>query len=83
MDGGYSAWEPWSVCSVSCGEGIMTRVRKCNDPEPSKAGKGCGMFGPVKEKKSCKNECLKGREYVTAVKVLAVVIFTCIYFLPL
>ena len=71
VDGGYSAWSSWSVCSVSCGEGIMTRVRKCDKPEPSKAGKGCGMIGPARETKICKNDYQKGREYLIPVKILS------------
>lgn len=25
----WGAWDPWSPCSVSCGEGVRERVRQC------------------------------------------------------
>ena len=61
VDGGYSQWESWSACTVSCGKGMMTRVRKCNETVPSKAGKGCGAIGPAKEKQSCGKKCPLGK----------------------
>ena len=54
MDGGYSSWEPWLVFGLQDG-GMMTRVRKCNHPLPSKAGKGCGAIGSAKEEKGKKD----------------------------
>ena len=65
---------------MSCGDGIMTRIRKCDNPEPSKAGKGCREIGPARETQSCEGEDRKGREYVIPIKILAFVIFTWLYF---
>lgn len=25
----WGPWQPWSLCSVSCGEGVRERVREC------------------------------------------------------
>ncbi|XP_053681415.1 hemicentin-1-like [Anopheles nili] len=41
VDGGWSEWTPWTRCSKSCGTGIKTRKRFCNNPEPKSGGKAC------------------------------------------
>uniref|UniRef100_A0A8C0J3R3 Complement factor properdin n=1 Tax=Chelonoidis abingdonii TaxID=106734 RepID=A0A8C0J3R3_CHEAB len=32
--GGWSAWGPWSSCSVTCAEGVRKRIRSCTEPAP-------------------------------------------------
>ncbi|KAM6910860.1 thrombospondin type-1 domain-containing protein 1 [Lycodopsis pacificus] len=46
-------WLPWSVCSVSCGEGVRERVRECL--LPSGVG-GMQCTGMVKEQSLCSLE---------------------------
>ncbi|XP_052715476.1 A disintegrin and metalloproteinase with thrombospondin motifs adt-1-like isoform X1 [Crassostrea angulata] len=45
VDGHFSEWGTWTLCSHSCGGGIKTRFRLCNDPFPAFGGKNCsGSF---------------------------------------
>ncbi|KAM3601097.1 uncharacterized protein V6R79_007616 [Siganus canaliculatus] len=49
----WGPWQPWSVCSVSCGEGVRERVRECL--LPSGVG-GLQCTGMVKEQSVCSLE---------------------------
>ncbi|CAD5120039.1 DgyrCDS8620 [Dimorphilus gyrociliatus] len=40
-DGGWSTWEAWSMCSKTCGLGVTTRIRKCDNPTPQGLGAQC------------------------------------------
>ncbi|KAM9348578.1 LOW QUALITY PROTEIN: thrombospondin type-1 domain-containing protein 1 [Symphorus nematophorus] len=49
----WGPWQPWSMCSVSCGEGVRERVRECL--VPSGVG-GMQCTGMVKEQSICSLE---------------------------
>ncbi|KAM7374389.1 hypothetical protein PAMP_007047 [Pampus punctatissimus] len=49
----WGPWQPWSVCSVSCGEGVRERVRECSLPS-GVVGMQC--TGMVKEQSLCSLE---------------------------
>ncbi|XP_051929215.1 hemicentin-1 isoform X1 [Hippocampus zosterae] len=39
--GGWGPWLPWSPCSETCGRGMQSRIRLCNDPPPVFDGSPC------------------------------------------
>ncbi|XP_005393493.2 PREDICTED: A disintegrin and metalloproteinase with thrombospondin motifs 7 isoform X5 [Chinchilla lanigera] len=41
VDGGWSDWSAWSVCSRSCGTGVQSTERWCTQPEPKYKGRFC------------------------------------------
>ncbi|KAL4235558.1 Hemicentin-1 [Mactra antiquata] len=40
-DGNWSMWSDWSVCSTTCGNGLKSRHRQCDNPKPSILGSYC------------------------------------------
>ncbi|XP_047235451.1 thrombospondin type-1 domain-containing protein 1 isoform X2 [Girardinichthys multiradiatus] len=49
----WGPWQPWSVCSVSCGEGVRERVRECLLPS---GVQGMQCTGMMKEQSLCSLE---------------------------
>ncbi|XP_053380916.1 sushi, von Willebrand factor type A, EGF and pentraxin domain-containing protein 1-like [Mercenaria mercenaria] len=41
VNGGWSEWQEWSSCSLTCGGGTRYRSRKCNNPLPGFMGLDC------------------------------------------
>nr|XP_040016674.1 A disintegrin and metalloproteinase with thrombospondin motifs 17 isoform X3 [Gasterosteus aculeatus aculeatus] len=41
VDGDWSPWSQWSVCSRTCGTGVHFRQRKCDNPPPGPGGRHC------------------------------------------
>ncbi|XP_078533403.1 A disintegrin and metalloproteinase with thrombospondin motifs 12 isoform X2 [Lissotriton helveticus] len=52
VNGGWGMWSPWSHCTRTCGAGVQSAVRQCNDPEPKFGGKYC--TGERKRYRMCK-----------------------------
>lgn len=54
VNGGYSNWTRWSNCSATCGDGVMTKSRQCNNPSPAGPdAKDCSSLGPREETRKC------------------------------
>ncbi|XP_066920815.1 SCO-spondin-like isoform X2 [Clytia hemisphaerica] len=51
VDGGFSEWSSYGVCSKSCGDGQQERTRSCTNPSPAHGGKECN--GPVLNSRKC------------------------------
>lgn len=56
VDGNYSTWSAFSSCSKTCGGGIKTRTRKCDNPAPIGDGKDCLRLGLPVESVACNAE---------------------------
>ncbi|XP_057196571.1 A disintegrin and metalloproteinase with thrombospondin motifs 17 isoform X3 [Triplophysa rosa] len=59
VDGDWSSWGSWSMCSRSCGTGARFRQRKCDNPPPGPGGRYCQKASV--EHKVCEGPpCSKG-----------------------
>ncbi|XP_005565677.2 A disintegrin and metalloproteinase with thrombospondin motifs 14 isoform X1 [Macaca thibetana thibetana] len=54
QDGGWSSWTKFGSCSRSCGGGVRSRSRSCNNPPPAYGGRPC--LGPMFEYQVCNSE---------------------------
>ncbi|KAM9651443.1 SCO-spondin-like [Trichechus inunguis] len=50
--GGWGPWGPWSRCSRSCGGGLRSRARVCDQPPPQGLGDYCE--GPGAQAEACR-----------------------------
>ncbi|XP_078690832.1 uncharacterized protein LOC144921571 isoform X2 [Branchiostoma floridae x Branchiostoma belcheri] len=53
-DGRWSPWLNWSPCTQTCGGGMHTRQRLCNNPPPAEGGKTCE--GPSSQEQPCNTD---------------------------
>jgi hypothetical protein len=51
IDGGWTEWTEFSICSTTCDNGTQTRTRSCTNPVPQYNGSDCE--GPHTESKAC------------------------------
>ncbi|XP_044095634.1 A disintegrin and metalloproteinase with thrombospondin motifs 14 isoform X1 [Neovison vison] len=54
QDGGWSSWTKFGSCSRSCGGGVRSRSRSCNNPPPAYGGRLCS--GPEFQYQICNSE---------------------------
>ncbi|XP_051523830.1 A disintegrin and metalloproteinase with thrombospondin motifs 14-like isoform X2 [Myxocyprinus asiaticus] len=57
-DGGWSSWGKFGSCSRSCGGGVRSRSRQCNNPVPAYGGRDCP--GSVFDYQICNTEDCAG-----------------------
>ncbi|XP_061433351.1 A disintegrin and metalloproteinase with thrombospondin motifs 6-like [Lethenteron reissneri] len=61
VDGAWGLWSPWGDCSRSCGGGVSSSFRHCDNPVPAHGGKYC--LGERKRYRSCNVEdCPEGSQ---------------------
>ncbi|CAL8345639.1 unnamed protein product [Lota lota] len=51
VNGGWGQWSTWSHCSRTCGSGVQSAERECNNPKPEFGGKYC--TGERKRYRTC------------------------------
>uniref|UniRef100_A0A7N6AG18 Peptidase M12B domain-containing protein n=1 Tax=Anabas testudineus TaxID=64144 RepID=A0A7N6AG18_ANATE len=51
VNGGWGHWGTWSHCSRTCGTGVQSAERECNNPKPEFGGKYC--TGERKRYRTC------------------------------
>ncbi|ELT99747.1 hypothetical protein CAPTEDRAFT_133510, partial [Capitella teleta] len=57
VDGGWSGWSEWGICSLTCGTGVQFRSRTCSNPMPEYGGSECE--GAADERRLCNTQsCL-------------------------
>eukprot|EP00111_Clytia_hemisphaerica_P010464 TCONS_00030562-protein len=64
VDGGFTSWTNWTVCSTTCGSGLRMRVRECSNPSPLYGGKKC--VGVTNETIKCNNKEQCSGTYVSS-----------------
>ncbi|KAL9982402.1 hypothetical protein ACROYT_G004439 [Oculina patagonica] len=57
IDGQWGSWSEWTPCSKTCGIGVETRNRNCDNPPPQNDGRPC--VGNDQETRPCslKDKC--------------------------
>ncbi|XP_063695438.1 SCO-spondin-like [Bolinopsis microptera] len=58
VDGGWSDFGEWSVCSADCGGGSQSRSKTCTNPSPANGGQECE--GENEETRTCNPEPCHG-----------------------
>jgi len=59
VDGRWTDWTDWSLCSKSCDSGIRSRSRDCTQPPPQHGGQVC--TGVAMETIPCNDNPCPGR----------------------
>ena len=62
VSGGWSEWGRWANCSKTCGNGVATRYRLCNNPPPAYEGATCA--GSDQETTACQISSCPGNVLV-------------------
>ncbi|KAK3106426.1 hypothetical protein FSP39_019746 [Pinctada imbricata] len=54
VNGGWSGWSNWTLCSATCANGTQKRSRNCSNPPPSPLGVPCK--GQALESRNCNSQ---------------------------
>ena len=60
VDGEWTSWSMWSVCSHSCRGGVQARGRSCTDPRPGPTGLDCPADDPFTMWQKCNEQPCPG-----------------------
>ena len=71
VDGGFGEWGDWEECPVSCGAGVKSRTRACNNPVPSNGGDDCS--GERKQTQPCNVMACPGRNHFIVNEIYRIV----------
>lgn len=63
VDGNWSPWSAWSVCSTTCGVGTSLRVRRCDNPPPAFGGADCGPVSVLCDAQPCYDNRCPGKHF--------------------
>uniref|UniRef100_A0A8C7WLU6 SCO-spondin n=1 Tax=Oryzias sinensis TaxID=183150 RepID=A0A8C7WLU6_9TELE len=63
VDGGWGQWAAWTQCSLSCGTGLQSRRRSCDNPAAQGSGRGC--MGAAEQTKDCNTQTCKGTHQIS------------------
>ena len=47
VNGNWGSWDTWNNCSHTCGGGVRSRTRLCNDPKPKNGGAACASNAKI------------------------------------
>ena len=79
VDGAYTPWSDWSLCSNSCGNGTKVRYRTCSNPAPANNGQDC-IGGPIQTENCVGTSCPGTFSCHFAKPLAAVSLISCFYF---
>ena len=67
MNGGFTQWTAWTVCTATCNGGFHTRVRACTNPAPSNGGLSCVQqnLGVNSETEACNTNICGSKCFVS------------------
>ena len=63
VDGNWTDWGDWNLCSVTCAGGTQSRSRTCTNPPPRYGGRECS--GESEDVQSCNEDPCPSKEILS------------------